>query len=137
VNVPVTYKSSKAKVATVSASGKVKAKKPGKAIITITSGSQMTKVKVTVLKKRPSSAASKVKKVTVKLKKKLKTGQIVYLTPKLGPKTALAVKVTFKSAKKKVATVDKAGRLQALKKGKTVNKVKAGKVTKKLKLTVK
>ncbi|MDR0945570.1 MAG: carboxypeptidase regulatory-like domain-containing protein, partial [Bifidobacteriaceae bacterium] len=136
-SVPVTFKSSKAKVASVSASGKVKAKKPGKAIITIVSGAQMTKVKVTVLKKRPSSAASTVKKVTVKLKKKLKTGQIVYLTPKLGPKTALAVKVTFKSTKKKVAAIDKAGRLQAMAKGKATIKVKAGKVTKKLKLTVK
>ncbi|MDR0944794.1 MAG: Ig-like domain-containing protein [Bifidobacteriaceae bacterium] len=137
VTVPVTYKSSKAKVATVSASGKVKAKKPGKAIITISSGAQMTKVKITVLKKRPSSAASKVKKVTVKLKKKLKTGQTAYLTPKLGPKTALAVKITFKSTKKKVATIDKAGRLMALKKGKTTITVKAGKTAKKLKLTVK
>ncbi|MDR0944742.1 MAG: Ig-like domain-containing protein [Bifidobacteriaceae bacterium] len=137
VTVPVTYKSSKTKIATVSASGKVKARKPGKAVVTITSGSQMAKVKVTVLKKRPSSAASKVKKVTVKLKKKLKRGQIVYLTPKLGPKTALAVKVTFKSTKKKVAAIDKAGRLQVLAKGKTVIKVKAGKVTKKLKLKVK
>jgi hypothetical protein len=136
-SVPVTYKSSKAKVATVSASGKVKAKKPGKTIVTIISGSQMTKVKVTVLKKRPSSAASKVKKVTVKLKKSLAAGQTVYLTPTLGPKTALAVKVTFKSAKKSIASIDKAGRLQALAKGKTTITVKAGKATKKLKLTVK
>jgi hypothetical protein len=134
---PVTFQSSNPKVATVAANGKVKALKPGKTVVTASAGGQTAKVKVTVLKKKPAGAKALVKTVTVKLKKSLKPGQVVYLAPKLGPKTALAVKVTFKSTKAKVAKVDKAGRLQALKKGKATIKVKAGKVTKKLNLKVK
>jgi hypothetical protein len=134
--VAVTYRSAKAKVATVSASGKVKAKKPGKAVITVTSGGVSTKVKVTVLKKKPAGAKATVKTVKVKLAKRLGVGAAAFLAPKLGPKTALAVKVTFTSSKKAVAAVDKAGRLQALAPGKAVIKVKAGKAVKKLKLTV-
>ena len=47
----ITYKSSNKKVATVSSSGKVTAKKPGKTVITITSGSKKAKTTIIVKKK--------------------------------------------------------------------------------------
>lgn len=47
----VTYKSSNTKVATVSKTGKIKAKKAGKATITVKCGKKTVKVKVTVKKK--------------------------------------------------------------------------------------
>ena len=44
----VTFKSSNTKVATVTSKGKIKAKKKGKAVITVKCGSKTVKVKVTV-----------------------------------------------------------------------------------------
>jgi hypothetical protein len=132
-----TWKSSKAKIATVTAAGKVKAKKKGKAVMTLTAGGKTAKVKVTVVAKKPAAAKANVKKVKVKLAKTLKRGKVAWLAPKYSTSSAIAVKVTFKSSKKKVATVDKYGRLVAKKKGKTVITVKAAKKSVKLKLKVK
>jgi alpha-amylase len=134
--IKLTWRSSKHKVATVNAKGKIKAKKPGKAVIRASGGGKTAKIKVTVVKKKPAGAKAKVHKVKVKLPKKLKRKAVKYLNVKYSPKTAVAVKVKFQSSKKKVATVDPAGRLVAKKKGKTVITVKAGKKSKKLKLTV-
>ena len=44
----ITYKTSNKKIATVSKTGKIKAKKKGKATITVKSGSKKVKIKVTV-----------------------------------------------------------------------------------------
>jgi len=126
-----TYKTSNKKVATVDAKGKIKAKKTGKANITVTSanGKSVT-IKVTV-KKAPN-------KITVTTKSKtLKKGKTFKIKYKL-PKNTASNKITFKSSNKKVATVDAKGKVKALKKGKatitvqTFNKKKA-----KIKITVK
>jgi len=126
-----TYKTSNKKVATVDAKGKIKAKKTGKANITVTSanGKSVT-IKVTV-KKAPN-------KITVTTKAKtLKKGKTFKIKYKL-PKNTASNKITFKSSNKKVATVDENGKVKALKKGKatitvqTFNKKKA-----KIKITVK
>jgi uncharacterized protein YjdB len=55
---------------------------------------------------------------------------------KLKKATATGVKVTFKSSNKRVARVDKAGKLFALKKSKATITVKAGKKKFKKKITV-
>ncbi|EOS23068.1 hypothetical protein C806_03171 [Lachnospiraceae bacterium 3-1] len=46
----ITYQSSNKKIATVSAKGKIKARKPGKANITVKSGKKKVVIKVTVKK---------------------------------------------------------------------------------------
>jgi len=126
-----TYKTSNKKVATVDAKGKIKAKKTGKANITVTSanGKSVT-IKVTV-KKAPG-------KITVTTKaKSLKKGKSFKIKYKL-PKNTASNKITFKSSNKKVATVDANGKVKALKKGKATITVKTfnGK-TAKVKVTVK
>jgi len=126
-----TYKTSNQKVATVDAKGKIKAKKAGKANITVTSANgKSATIKVTV-KKAPG-------KITVTTKaKSLKKGKSFKIKYKL-PKNTASNKITFKSSNKKVATVDANGKVKALKKGKATITVKTfnGK-TAKVKVTVK
>lgn len=129
----LTYKSSNKKVATVSKSGKIKAKKKGTAKITITAYNGKTKViKIKVVNAKKSLADAKVK-----IPGKLTAGKVKQLKVKLSTKKATNVKVTYKSSNKKVATVDKAGRITAIKKGKTKITVKVGnkKITKTLKVS--
>ena len=129
------WKSSNKKVATVGSAGKVKAKTPGTAKITVTlkSGKSAT-VKVTVKKVATTSIIVKTKgaklsgkKVTVKARKSFR------LVAKVTPSNS-SDKVTFSSSKKSVATVTGNGKVTARKKGTAKITVKAGK--KKVKITV-
>ncbi len=126
VNNPVgktTYKSSKSKIAKVSASGKVTALKKGTAYITVTNNGVSKKLKVTV--KNPKLNK---KKLT------LKVGQITKL--KVVGKVGKAV---FTSGDKKVVVINKStGKLKAKGTGKAVITVKTnGKIKLKCKITVK
>jgi uncharacterized protein YjdB len=131
------YKSSKPKVAKVDAKGRVTGLKAGKAVITVTAANgKSAKVGVSVVKK-----AVKLKKFTLAGVKKgklaLKAGKTKILKIKLAPAKATNLKVSFKSGKKSVATVDAAGKITAIKKGKAVITVKVGGKTVRVKLTVK
>jgi uncharacterized protein YjdB len=121
----LTWKSSNPKIAAVNAAtGKITPKKPGKATITATAlnGKKLT-IKVTVVKK-----AAPLKKLTLtKPPKSLKKGKAAMLKVKASPAKATNLKVTFKSSKPSVLTVDRAGKLTALKKGKAKITVKIGK----------
>jgi hypothetical protein len=129
----VTWKSSNPKVATVSASGKITAKKTGKTTITATAGGKSTSVVISVVAKKKAG----VKSVSAKVPTTMKIGQVALITGKYKPATATGVKVTYKSNKSSVASIDRAGRLVAKKAGKVNITVKAGKVSKKYKVTVK
>ena len=124
------YKTSNKKVATVNSKGKVTAKAPGKATITIKVGKKSVKVTVTVpapeLKSIKLSATAKT----------LKKGKSFTLKVTLNPKTATD-KITYSTSNKKVATVDKKGKVVAKGKGTATITVKAGKITKTCKITVK
>ena len=127
----VRYQSSKSKVVSVTQKGKLKAKKLGKATITVTTklGAKAT-IKITVIK-------GKIKTTKITLTKKkvtLKKGKTYKIKPNLTPISSTD-KVTYKSSKKKVATVSAKGKVKAKKRGKTIITVKSGK--KKVKLTVK
>lgn len=128
----VTFTSSKPKVAKVSSSGVVKAKKPGKAkiIITTTSGKTVT-VKVKVTKK-----AVKATKISVKKKLKIKKGTVSFLSYKVNPKNSTD-KMKWKSSKKGIVSVDNNGKITAKKKGKAVITVKIGNKKASCKVTVK
>ncbi|MCW5952160.1 MAG: Ig-like domain-containing protein [Propionibacteriaceae bacterium] len=136
----VTWKSSNTKIATVSASGKITAKKAGTVTITATtkaktaSGSALSaSIKVTVVSKKPKA---KVTKVTASVPKTMKLGQTVFITGKYSSSKATGVKVTYATKKPNVVTVDKVGRLVAVSKGTDTIVVKAGKKTKTYKVTV-
>lgn len=118
----VTWATSKKSVATVSQKGVVTAKKKGTATITATKDGVKLTCKVTV--KNP-----KLNKKSVTLKKKGKTFKLKV--------TGLVGKATFKSNKKKVATVNKKGKITAKKKGKATITVKANGVKLKCKVKVK
>lgn len=135
----LTATSSNTKVATATVSGKnvkIKAdkKKTGTAKITIKSANgKPIVITVKVVKK-----AVKIKKVKVKgLKKKYKKGKTAQITAKPSNAKATNLKVTYKSSKSSVASVDKAGKVTFKKKGKVTLTVKIGKKSVKKKITVK
>jgi uncharacterized protein YjdB len=124
-------------VAKVDAKGNVTGVGAGKAVITVTAANgRSAKVSVSVVKK-----AVKLKKFTLvgikKGKLSLKAGKAKVLKIKLAQAKATNLKISFKSSKKSVATVDAAGKIRALKKGKATITVKVGGKTLKVKLTVK
>lgn len=116
-NKNITYKSSNTKVATVDAAGKVKAKKKGSAVITLTAANGVSRsVKVTV-KDAP-------KKVTLNAKNRtLKKGKTFQIKAKL-PSGNAAFGIRYVSSKSKIVSVDAKGKIRALKKGKAVITVK-------------
>lgn len=122
----VTYKSANRKIATVSASGRVKGVKIGNTYINVTCNGITKKVKVRVVKK----LAFKLKKSSAVIKKN-KTVKI--RVKEMAPKG----KVTYKSANKKIATVTKKGVVKGKKKGKTYIKVTCNGITKKFRVRVK
>lgn len=128
------WTSSNKKIVTVDKNGKIKAgKKTGSAKITITlkSGKKAT------LKVKVQSAKVKTTKITgLKTKLTLKKGKSLTLKPVISPITSQE-KVTYTTSNKKVATVTKKGVIKAKKKGTATITVKSGKVTKKVKVTVK
>lgn len=129
----VSCATSNKKIATVNNAGKVTGKKVGKATITMTFASGISK-KVTIKVQKKKVATSKISNVpgsiTLNVKKTYK------LAPVITPITTKD-KVTYKTANKKVATVSGKGVITAKKAGKTTITVKVGKKTKKVKVTVK
>jgi uncharacterized protein YjdB len=119
--------SSKPKIAKVVKSGttyKIKALKKGKATITIQAQNGTKKaIKVVVQKKNIV-----LKKFAVKAPKSLKKGKTYHLKISKRTKNASNIStVTFKSSNRKIATVDKAGKIKAVKKGKVKITIKVGK----------
>ncbi|MDQ7993718.1 MAG: Ig-like domain-containing protein, partial [Propionicimonas sp.] len=137
----VKWTSSNTRVATVSSNGTVKAKKTGTVTITATSlqpganGKKLSAaIKVTVVKSKPKA---KVTKVSASVPRTMTRGQSVFITGKYSSSKATGVKVTYKSSKLTVASVDQAGRVLAKAKGTATITVKAGGRTRSYKVTVK
>ncbi len=128
------WKSSNKKVATVNKNGVVKGVKKGTAIIIVTAGGKQATCKITV--------TNPVKVKGIKFKKKaynVKKGMTVTLKTTFTPKNATNQEVTYKSSDKKIATVDKNGKVKGKKKGKVTITVttKDGKKTAKCTVNVK
>ncbi len=114
-NPSVEWSSSNPKVAKVDQNGKVTALKNGKAIITCKAkdgGRVSATCSITVKSKLVTKIVLNKKKATVK---KGKTLELKVKTIK--PTDALNQKVKWTSSNKKIATVDKNGKVKALKKG--------------------
>ena len=114
----VTYKSSNKKIVTVSSKGVIKAVKPGKATITVKSGSKSKKVTVVV--------TVKTTKITgVPSKATVKKGKTLTLKPKRTPSDSTeAIKYTTSNAK--VATVSSKGVIKGVNKGTATITVTSG-----------
>ena len=128
------WASSNKKIVTVDKKGKNKAgTKTGTAKITVTlkSGKKATlKVKVQTAKVKTTKISGLKKKLTIK------KGKSVTLKPVVSPITSQE-KVTYRSSNKKIATVSSKGVVKGRRKGTVTITVKSGKVTKKIKITVK
>jgi uncharacterized protein YjdB len=130
----LTWTSSNKKVATVSASGKVTAKKTG--TVKITAKAENGKL-VTMTVKVVAKAKKPTKLSITGAPGTLKKGKTAQLTVKVTPASATNLNVTFKSSKPSVLSVDKAGKLTAQKKGTATITVKAGGKSAKKTVTVK
>lgn len=106
------WSSSNKKVATVSKSGKIKAKKNGKTVITVQVKGTKVKASCRVIVGTP---VSKVKLNKTSLS--LKTGQTFRLKAALSPKKPTIRKVTWKSSNKAVASITASGTVKAGKTG--------------------
>ena len=109
----VSYTSSNPRIASVDAQGKVKAKKVGRAVITVRTA-----------KGTSANLSIRVKKAPTKImfsarKKTLKAGESSRIKVRFPAKSG-SYKITFTSSRKKVAAVGADGKIRALKKGKTV-----------------
>ena len=111
-NKKVTWKSSDAAVATVDANGKVTAVKAGEATITVTTedGAKTATCKVTVSDKEVNVSGVTLNKTALTLN----IGASETLTATVAPADATNKKVTWKSDKSEIATVDAAGKVTAV-----------------------
>lgn len=124
----VTYSSSNAKVASVKANGTITGKKKGTAKIKVTAANGKTvTIKVTV-KKAPTKLMRKTGNKTIKKNKKFK------IQTRL-PRGTASYRLTYKSSKPKVVSVNKNGVVTAKKKGTAVITVRTYN-NKKIKLKV-
>lgn len=117
----VTYRTSNKKVATVSSKGVITAKASGTAKITVTSGRKKAVITVTVPKTKTASISGVPGTLSVK------KGKTYRLKAKRNPKNS-EEKLTYSTSNKKVATVDKNGKITGKKAGKATITVKSGKV---------
>ena len=133
-NKAVSWTSSNAKVATVSTSGKVTAKGPGSATITVTTVDGQFKATCKVTVTQPVSAV-KLNKAALTILK----GKTAKLTSTVSPTNASNKKVTWKSSNTKIATVTSTGIVKGIKKGTvTITATTVdGKKTAKCKVTIK
>lgn len=120
----VSWKSSNTRIATVSKSGVVNARKKGVVTITAKANGKSASCRVTV--KTPTLTLAKSSAV-------IKKGKAVQIKAKATPKG----KVTYRSKNKKIATVTTSGRVTGKKKGTTIIRVTCNGVTKNFKVRVK
>ena len=106
-----TYTSSDKKVATVSSSGRITAKKRGTAIITVTANGGATAQCEVTVEKAPSKVSLKAKKVTLVYDADARTGT-EFMNPASLP-SGTSSTLTYKSSTPKVAEMDGEGRITA------------------------
>ena len=130
-NKAVTWKSENSAIAKVNSNGKVTGVKAGKVKITATSvadPSKKAECTITVTKPVVKVKSVKIKqgsKIRKKITVKFKKGRTIKLKAVINPKGATNKTVTWKSSKKKVATISKKGIVKIKKKGKTTITLRA------------
>jgi uncharacterized protein YjdB len=134
INDTVTWTSGNGKVASVSSSGIVTLKGPGKAVITVTTVSGGKKATCTVTVTQPVKSV-KLNKSALTLTK----GKTFKLVATVSPSNSSNKKVTWKSGNKKIVTVSTTGVVKGIKKGSAYINVYTvdGKKSAKCKVTIK
>jgi alpha-amylase len=128
----VTWKSADRKIATVDKNGKVKGMKAGKTTVTVATGNgKIAGCTVYVV-----SNASALKSLDKIKDSSLAVGRTMQVKPGINPVKATGIVPIYQSSSPKIASIDAAGRITALKPGKATITVTAGKLTQKFKLTV-
>ncbi|MDR1428479.1 MAG: glycosyl hydrolase 53 family protein, partial [Bifidobacteriaceae bacterium] len=130
----VAWKSSKQKVAKVSAAGKITAKAPGKSVITVTAGGKSARIAVKVV---AAKSTAKVAKVKANVPKSVAVGSLTPIKASYSPAHVAKTKVAYASSDPAVLAVDRAGTLTAKAPGQAVITVKAGGKSKAYSVTVK
>ena len=136
------YSSSKKSIATVSKKGVITAKKKGRTVISIKYKGKTKKITLTVnnpkvtVKANNKSVSKLSMKVGAKSNLTMTVGYKNSGKKKYSYKKIAAKNLTFSSSNKKVATVNKSGRITAKKAGKTTITVKYKTISKKITLTV-
>lgn len=116
------YASSNPKIASVSGTGMINAKKKGKAVITVTAGGDVVGACTVIVRAAP-------KRISLPKRGAVLIGQSIILTPKV--KGGASGKITWKSSNNSIATVDGNGFVTGIRTGKvkitakTYNKKKA------------
>ena len=130
----VKWSSSNEKVATVSKSGKITAKKPGTTVITVktTSGGYKDTCKVTV-KKYVALKSFKLEKTSISVQ----NGKTYTLKPVFTPSNTSEKDLVWSSSDKKIATVSSKGVVKGIKAGTATITCKSKATGKKVKCTVK
>jgi hypothetical protein len=124
----VTWSSSKKKVATVSATGTITAKRAGKTTVTVQAGDRTATIAVTVVAKAPRGAKAKVASVRATgIPTVVAVGTTAFAAGSYLPASPVGVKVTYATSNPAVLAVDKAGRMTALSPGAATVTVTAGK----------
>ncbi|MDQ6523191.1 Ig-like domain-containing protein [Nocardioides sp. LHD-245] len=136
----VVWTSSDPKVATVSSTGVVRAKRAGKATITATtvgtdaSGQRLsTSITARVVTSKPKAKVTKVRAV---VPRRMQVGQSVFITGRYRSAKATGVTVTYRSSRPGVADVDAAGRILATSPGVVTITVRAGDRSKRYRVRV-
>lgn len=119
----ITYKSSDKSIAEVSSKGKITAKKVGKAVITVKSGSVSKKCTITV-------PGIKIKDTKITLKK----GKTTTLKPEV---FGSSEKIKYSTSNSKIAYVNSKGKITAKKAGTATITIKCGSYKTTVKITVK
>lgn len=131
VVVEFTYTTSNDGVAGVDAFGKVTAKSPGTATITICGGNAKKNITITVV---PPKEVTSIE--VTNFNDKMKKGESQTISPSLYPADADDQHVTYSSSDESVATISSGGTINAVNCGRTRITLAAGAVTKTLDLTV-
>ena len=113
----VTWKSSNPDIVTVDKNGKITAKKVGSAEVTATVEGESVTVKVTV-KEKTEEKDVEVTKIGVSGDKEMNVGDSQKLKLTVKPSNATNKDVKWESSDTSIATVDKNGKVKALKEGK-------------------
>jgi uncharacterized protein YjdB len=136
VSAQLAWSTSNAKAAIVNSSGSVKAIAPGKAVITV----KALNGKAVSFTVQVVSKAKKIKKFTVKgvaRAKVIRKGKTAQLRVRIIPARATVTKIVFTSSKPSVLSVDKAGKLEAMKAGAATIRITVGNKSQKIKIQVK
>ena len=132
ISAKVAYTSSDEKIATVNEIGRITGVSVGTAVISVS----WKDVSVKIIEKK----SDEIPVTDIEIadyEDKLEVDKMMTLSATVLPSDATDTKVQFKSSDEKIATVNSTGEVKGVSKGEVTITVTAGKITKKIKLTVK